>query len=77
MKVVGKDAKLLRGSTGQNLYYLTNSLTLGGGQSADVLLETQNIVPGTYFLYSRNYADLGNNLQDNGGMMTEIVISAP
>jgi FtsP/CotA-like multicopper oxidase with cupredoxin domain len=75
MKVVGKDAKLLRGSTGQNLYYQTNSITLGGGESADVLLETQNIAPGTYFLYSRNFSDLSNNLQDNGGMMTEIVIT--
>jgi FtsP/CotA-like multicopper oxidase with cupredoxin domain len=77
MKVVGKDAKLLRGATGQNLYYQTNSVTLGGGQSADVLLETQNVTPGTYFLYSRNFSDLSNNLQDNGGMMTEIVINAP
>jgi FtsP/CotA-like multicopper oxidase with cupredoxin domain len=75
MKVVGKDAKLLRGSTGQNLYYQTNSITLGGGQSADVLLETQNVTPGTYFLYSRNLSDLNNNLQNNGGMMTEIVIT--
>ena len=38
MEVVGLDARLLRDGAGNNMYYKTNSLTLGGGQSADVIL---------------------------------------
>ena len=75
MKVVGKDARLLRGTGGQNLYYDTNSVNLGGGQTVDALLDTQNVAPGTYFLYSRNLSDLVNNQEDFGGMMTEITIT--
>jgi FtsP/CotA-like multicopper oxidase with cupredoxin domain len=74
MKVVGRDAKLLRSSTGVNLYYDTHSITLGGGQSADVILDTQFVPPGTYFIYTSNLEELSNNQQDFGGMMTEIVI---
>jgi FtsP/CotA-like multicopper oxidase with cupredoxin domain len=74
MKVVGRDAKVLRSTTGVNLYYDTNSITLGGGQSADVILDTQTVAPGTYFLYTSNLEELSNNQQDFGGMMTEIVV---
>jgi FtsP/CotA-like multicopper oxidase with cupredoxin domain len=75
IKVVGKDARLLRGTGGQNLYYDTNSVNLGGGQSVDAIIDTQNVAPGTYFLYSRNLRDLVNNQEDFGGMMTEITIT--
>jgi hypothetical protein len=75
MRVVGKDAALLRGTGGHNLYYTTNSVTLGGGESADVLLDTTGIPAGTYFLYTTNLNDLSNDKEDFGGMMTEIVIN--
>jgi len=75
MKVVGKDARLLRGLTGNNLYYDTNSVTLGGGQSADVILDTTNVSAGTYFLYVTNLEHLNNDAEEYGGMMTEIVIN--
>jgi FtsP/CotA-like multicopper oxidase with cupredoxin domain len=75
MRVVGKDAKLLRGTTGQNLYFTTSAITLGGGQSAEILLDTTGIAPGTYFLYTSNLNELSNDQQDFGGMMTEIVIT--
>jgi len=74
MKVVGKDAQLLRGSDGTNLYYNTNTFTSGGGQSADIILETAGVPKGTYFLYTTNHSELSNNTQDFGGLMTEIVI---
>jgi FtsP/CotA-like multicopper oxidase with cupredoxin domain len=74
MKVVGKDARILRSSTGQNLSYMTNSVTLGGGESTDVILDTAGITPGTYFLYTTDLNNLSNNTEDYGGMMTEIVI---
>ncbi len=40
MEVVALDARLLRDDDGNNMYYKTNSLTLGGGQSADVIIDT-------------------------------------
>jgi FtsP/CotA-like multicopper oxidase with cupredoxin domain len=74
MKVVGKDAKILRSSAGANLSYLTNSVTLGGGETADVILDTAGVAPGTYFLYTTDLNNLSNNAEDFGGMMTEIVL---
>lgn len=52
MQIVGKDAKILRGPTGRNLYYQTNSVTLGGGESIDAIVTIPaNASPGTkYFL---------------------------
>jgi FtsP/CotA-like multicopper oxidase with cupredoxin domain len=72
MKVVGIDAKLLRDDAGNNQYYDTYSVTLGGGQSIDVILDTTDVAPGTYFLYSTNLQFLSNDRQNFGGMMTEI-----
>lgn len=75
MKVIGRDAKLLRGPSGNNLYYDTTSITLGGGQSADIILDTTNVDPGTYILYTTNMNFLNNKNEPLGGMMTEIVIN--
>jgi FtsP/CotA-like multicopper oxidase with cupredoxin domain len=74
MEVVGLDARLLRDDDGNNMYYMTNSLTLGGGQSADVIL-TAPTTPGTYFLYTKNLDKLANDAENFGGMMTEIRIN--
>ncbi len=76
MEVVALDARLLRDGDGNNLYYKTNSLTLGGGQSADVILDTTGLTPGsTYFLYTTNLDQLANDAENFGGMMTEIRIN--
>jgi FtsP/CotA-like multicopper oxidase with cupredoxin domain len=76
MQVVGKDAKHLRTADGAtNLYYNTNSVTVGGGESFDVILDTAGVTPGTYFLYSANLNYLSNDTEAFGGMMTEIVIN--
>jgi FtsP/CotA-like multicopper oxidase with cupredoxin domain len=74
MQVVGLDARLLRDDAGDNMYYNTNSVTLGGGQSADVIIDTTGI-SGTYFLYSKNLNQLANDAENFGGMMTEIRIN--
>jgi FtsP/CotA-like multicopper oxidase with cupredoxin domain len=74
MHVVGHNAKLLRGPSDTPLYYDTNSVTLGGGESIDVILETANVQPGTYLLYTTNLNYLSNGAEDFGGMMTEIRI---
>ena len=77
--VVGKDAKLLRGPTGLSLAYNTNTLTLGGGESADVIFTAPAIQPPlnpagyeTYVFYTTNLNHLSNNTEDFGGLMTEI-----
>ena len=77
MKVVGNGAKILRvggDPNGIDLSYTTNSVTLGGGEAMDAILDTAGMTAGTYFLYSRNLHQLSNNQEDFGGMMTEIVI---
>jgi len=74
MQVIGLDARLLRDDAGNNMYYETNSLTLGGGQSADVIIVAPT-TPGTYFLYSQNLDRLSNNAENFGGMMTEIRVN--
>lgn len=75
MNVVGRDAKLLRAPNGSNLYYQTNSVTLGGGESVDVILDTAGVTPGTYVLYTSNLNYLSNDAEAFGGMMTEIQIN--
>lgn len=74
MRVVGGGAHIARGPTGKDLYYDTTSVTLGGGESADVIIDTAGVPAGTYFLYTSNLNYLSNFDQDFGGMMTEIVI---
>ncbi len=88
MQVVGRDAKHLRGPEGDNLYYTTNSVTIAGGESYDVIIDTcgldgicgganaaDDIPAGTYHLYSRMLPELNNDGMDRGGAMTEIVIN--
>lgn len=75
MKVVGSGARQLRGPTGKTLYYDTSSVTLGGGESVEVMIDTAAVAAGTYFFYTTNLNFLSNNEEDYGGMMTEIVIT--
>ncbi len=78
MKVVGQGARILRGGgvpEGDDLYYDTNTVTLGGGEARDVIIDTAGVPPGTYFLYTTNLNYLSNGDEDFGGMMTEIVIN--
>jgi FtsP/CotA-like multicopper oxidase with cupredoxin domain len=74
LRVVGSGAHIARGPDGKALYYDTASVTLGGGETTDVIVDTAGIAPGTYFLYTTNLNYLSNNEQDFGGMMTEIVV---
>ncbi len=75
MLVIGRDAKLLRAPNGDDLYYLTNSVTLAGGESVEVLLDTTGVAPGTYVLHTSNLNYLSNGDEPFGGMMTEILIN--
>jgi FtsP/CotA-like multicopper oxidase with cupredoxin domain len=81
MKVIGQGARILRtaGDTAgaEELYYTTHSVTLGGGEARDIILDTTDIPTGTYFIYTSNLNNLSNDQEDFGGMMTEIVVQAP
>ena len=76
MKVIGMGAKQLRTASGVPNPYMTNTITLGGGEAIDVIIDTAGVAPGKYFLYTSNLNHLSNDKEDFGGMMTEIVITA-
>lgn len=77
MRVVGRGARELRGPFGERLHYDTASVTVGGGESVDVIVDTAGAAAGTYFLYTTNLNFLSNDAEDYGGMMTEITLSDP
>jgi hypothetical protein len=76
MKVIGYNAKLLRDQAGNNLYYTTNSITLGGGESLDVILDATGYTAGQiFYLYTPNLDHLSNDAENFGGLMTEVHIN--
>ena len=79
MRVIGYNAKLLRDQAGNNLAYTTNSITLGGGESLDVILDASDTTaykPGqVFYLYTPNLDHLSNDAENFGGLMTEIRIN--
>jgi FtsP/CotA-like multicopper oxidase with cupredoxin domain len=79
MHVVGYNAKLLRDQSGNNTDYYTNSVTLGGGESLDFILDASNTsiyhAGQIFYLFSPNLDYLSNDQENFGGMMTEIHIN--
>jgi hypothetical protein len=75
MKVIAINAKLLRDQAGNNLYYNTNSITLAGGESIDVILDSTGVPTGTYYLYTPNLDHLSNDAENFGGLMTEVHVN--
>jgi FtsP/CotA-like multicopper oxidase with cupredoxin domain len=79
MTVVALNAKLLRDQAGNNMYYKTNSITLAGGESLDVILDasdTSKYQSGdVYYLYTPNLDHLSNDAENFGGLMTEVRIN--
>ncbi len=87
MHVVGWNAKLLRDQAGNNTEYWANSITLGGGESNDVILDATDASCGSagcaaalyppgsvFYIYSSNLDMLSNDAENFGGMMTEVHI---
>jgi hypothetical protein len=90
MHEVGFNAKLLRDQDGNNTEFYTNSITLGGGESLDVILDASDdgcsaylgtgcaaklYKPGnTFYVYTSNLDMLSNDAENFGGMMTEVHI---
>ncbi|MBZ5656549.1 MAG: multicopper oxidase domain-containing protein [Acidobacteriia bacterium] len=79
MQVIGLNAKLLRDQAGNNLYYKTNSITLAGGESLDVILDASDTTKyhhgDVYYLYTPNLDHLSNDAENFGGLMTEVRIN--
>jgi FtsP/CotA-like multicopper oxidase with cupredoxin domain len=79
MEVIALNAKLLRDQAGNNMYYTTNSITLGGGESLDVILDASNttLYPSgsVFYLYTPNLDHLSNDAENFGGLMTEVHVN--
>ena len=79
MTVIGYNAKLLRDQAGNNMYYNTNSITLAGGESLDVILDASNMTNfpkgSVFYLYTPNLDHLSNDAENFGGLMTEVHIN--
>jgi FtsP/CotA-like multicopper oxidase with cupredoxin domain len=79
MKVIALNARLLRDEAGNNMYYTTNSITLGGGESLDVLLDASDTSKypkgSTFYLYTPQLDHLSNDAENFGGLMTEVNIN--
>src|SRR5438034_379280 len=79
MTVIGYNAKLLRDQAGNNLYYNTNSITLAGGESLDVILDATDTTRypsgSVFYLYTPNLDHLSNDAENFGGLMTEVRIN--
>jgi hypothetical protein len=88
MKEVGFMAKLLRDQAGVNTEFYTNSITLGGGESLDVILDASDAGCGgiagcaaqlfpagsVFYLYTPQLDHLSNDAENFGGLMTEVHI---
>ena len=88
MKEVGFNAKLLRDQAGLNTEFYTNSITLGGGESLDVILDASDAGCGgiagcaaqlfpagsVFYLYTPQLDHLSNDAENFGGLMTEVHI---
>ncbi|MBV9697498.1 MAG: multicopper oxidase domain-containing protein [Gammaproteobacteria bacterium] len=88
MKEVGFNAKLLRDQAGRNTEFYTNSITLGGGESLDVILDASDASCGgvtgcaaqlypagsIFYLYTPQLDHLSNDAENFGGLMTEVHI---
>jgi FtsP/CotA-like multicopper oxidase with cupredoxin domain len=79
MHVIALNAKLLRDQAGNNLAYDSNSITLGGGESLDVILDATDTTKypsgSVFYLYTPNLDHLSNDAENFGGLMTEVRIN--
>ncbi|HTF26620.1 MAG TPA: multicopper oxidase family protein [Candidatus Limnocylindria bacterium] len=79
MNVIAINAKLLRDQAGNNLNYNTNSITLAGGESIDVILDATDTTKypsgSVFYLYTPNLDHLSNDAENFGGLMTEVRIN--
>jgi hypothetical protein len=79
MQVIALNARLLRDQAGNNMYYTTNSITLAGGESLDVILDASDTTKypagSVFYLYTPQLDHLSNDAENFGGLMTEVRIN--
>ena len=77
MRVVGRDATLMRGRDGTDNSYVTDTILIGAGESFDTIFQAPAYQgPGpydTYVLYNRRYTQVSNLTPGGaGGQRTEV-----
>jgi FtsP/CotA-like multicopper oxidase with cupredoxin domain len=76
LRVIGRDATLMRGRGGANTSYETETLSFGAGESIDAIFTAPPYQgPGpydTYMLYNRRYTQTTNLANGYGGQTTEV-----
>jgi len=84
MRVIGRDATIMRGRDGTDTSYETNTILIGPGESFDVLFTAPAFSGGSgssgqgydsYVLYNRRLtqvSNLSNDAISNGGQRTEV-----
>ncbi len=82
MKVIGRDATLMRGRDGTDTSYFTNTISIGAGESYDVIFTAPLFSGGpgstglgydAYVLYNRRLTQVANGASGGfGGQRTEI-----
>ena len=85
MKIVGKDATLLRGRNNEDLSFDTHGIYIGVGESYDAIFTAPAFDPlnvtgdgyNKYLLYNRNYSHFNDTTgTGSGGQMTEVRVYA-
>jgi len=78
MHVIANNARLLRDMAGNNMDYYSNSITLGGGESIDVILDASDTTKypagQKFYLFTPQLDHLSNDAENFGGLMTEVHI---
>jgi FtsP/CotA-like multicopper oxidase with cupredoxin domain len=72
MRLVGRDAKLLRGINGEDLSHSCEVLYLGAGETVDAIIQAHR--PGIYPLFNRCYHKNNNAGASPGGMMAHVQV---
>jgi hypothetical protein len=76
MRVVGRDATLMRSRDGTDTSYETDTISMGAGESYDVIFTAPPYQgPGTYdtyMLFNRRYTQMNNLGGGYGGQQTEV-----
>ncbi|TFG71356.1 MAG: hypothetical protein E4H27_04795 [Anaerolineales bacterium] len=79
MHLVGRDATLLKGRDGTDLSSITDTVSIGPGESADAIFVAPDVTPDAgfgykkFFLYNRNANRISNGgAPGYGGQMTEV-----
>lgn len=70
MKIIGLDAKVLKGNNGEDLSFFRDTIDIAPGQTLDAIFTAPS--PGKYILYNSSHNKNMNNGTSFGGMVTEV-----